>query len=249
MKKNDKTKLIDKYVTGNLEDTELWEFKTIIEKDAELAREIKLRKEIFDTISNDKKMELMKTLRKIGVNKQKRVFRINIHSRQVQAFAASIIVLMIVGAGLLSNYIGSGHVSGHDIYTEHFVDEGSLLSVRSDVATDNSSVRSGIRLYKNERYTEAVSLLDSNPENVLARLYCGLSHMKLEQFGMAEKQFQYIIDHRDNIFIDQAEWNLGLSYLAGNKTERANTVFTKIASENGAYGKQASDILRELKDM
>lgn len=245
---NDKTMLIDKYITGKLEDTELWEFKTRIEQDANLAHEVKLRKEIYNAISNDKKMELMKTLSNIKGRRDRRIFSINLYSRQVQAFAASIIVLLVVGAGLLSNYVGNGTESNYDIYNSYFIDEGSIISNRSDVNINNSLVESGIELYDNENYNEAISMFNSNPENVLARLYCGLSHMKLEQFNMAEKQFKYIINHHDNILIDQAEWNLGLSYLADSKTEQASVIFTKIASENGAYSLQAGSLIKKLEN-
>ncbi len=248
MRDNNKTILIDKYITGKLEDTELWEFKIEIEKNAAFAREVKLRKEMYDAIGDDKKMELLKTLNNLKVRKQKRIFNINIYSRQVQSIAASLIVLMIVGAGLLSNYSDNNKNFNYNIYTENFVDEGSLISTRSDVKSDNSLVESGIRMYDNKQYAEAISLLDANPENVTARLYSGLAYMKLELFDNAEKQFIYIIDHKDNIFIDQAEWNLGLSYLANNKTDQATSVFTKIASENGAYSTKASVIIKKLKN-
>lgn len=245
---NDKTMLIERYITGKLEDTELWEFKKNLENDLELAREVKLRQEIYSTISNDKKMGLMKTLSDIKSRKQKRVFAINVYSRQIQVFAASIVVLIIIGGALFLNYIQNSNVSNYDIYTEYFIDEGSLLSTRSDVSTNNSLVESGIRLYGNGKYTQAVSLFDSNPENLMARLYTGFSYMKLDQFEMAEKQFKYIINHHDNIFLDQAEWNLGLSYLANNKTEQAHLVFSKIASEKGAYRSQAENIITKLQN-
>lgn len=248
MKQNDKTLLIDRYITGKLEDTELWEFRTNLEKDASLAREVKLRKEIYNAISNEQKMDLLKTLRNIKTNKTKRIFNINIYSRQVQAFAASIIILLAVGAGLLSNYLGGTHESNYDIYSSYFINEGSLISNRSDASTNNSLVETGIILYENEKYKEAISMFDSNPENVLARLYSGLAYMQLEDFKYAEKQFKYVINHHDNILIDQAEWNLGLSYLADNKIKQAVSIFTKIASENGAYNKQANDIIKELEN-
>jgi tetratricopeptide (TPR) repeat protein len=248
MKENNKTILIDKYITGKLEDTELWEFKIELERDAKLAREVKLRKEMYSTIGNDQKMELLKTLNNLKVRKQKRVLRINIYSRQLQAIAASLIILMIVGSGLLSNYMGNNYDSNYYLYVENFIDEGSLISTRSDVKADNSLVETGIRMYDNKQYAEAISLLDSNPENVTARLYSGFAYMKLELFENAEKQFKYIIDHKDNIFIDQAEWNLGLSYLANNKADQATLVFTKIASENGAYSTKASAIIKKLKN-
>ncbi len=240
--------LIDKYITGRIEDNDLKEFKTRLETDANFAREVKLRKDIYNTIGNDKKMALLKTLNNISLRKANSAFRINIYSRQIQAFAASIVVLLIVGAGLLTNYIGNDQLSNIDIYNTHFIDEGSIISTRSEAKINNSLVETGIRLYSNEKYTEAVSMFDSNPENIIARLYTGFSYMKLEQFDKAEKQFKYIINHSDNIFIDQAEWNLGLSYLANNKTNQASEVFAKIAAEDGAYRTPASDIIKKLEN-
>lgn len=248
MKQEDKANLIDKYITGKLEDTELWEFKINLENNEELAYEVELRKEIYSTINNEKKMELMKTLVNINTNKQKRRFKINIYSRQLQALAASIIVLMMIGAGVFTNYTGNSDVSNFSIYTEYFIDEGSLLTTRSNAETSIAPVKSGIRMYNNEMYQHAISLFDSNPENVIARLYSGFSYMSLKQFDMAENQFIYILNQGDNIFIDQAEWNLGLSYLANDKTDQASTIFAKIASENGAYSAQAINIIKELEN-
>lgn len=250
IKQNSKTMLIDKYISGRLEDSDLREFKIRVETDANFAREVKLRKEIYNTIGNDKKMALLKTLKNINHRRANSIFRINIYSRQVQAqaFAASIVVLLVVGASLLTNYTGNYHMSNIDIYNTHFIDDGSIISTRSEAKINNSLVEAGIRLYTNEKYTEAVTMFDSNPENIIARLYTGFSYMKLEQFDKAEKQFKYIINHSDNIFIDQAEWNLGLSYLANNKTNQASEVFAKIAAENGAYSTPASDIIKKLEN-
>ncbi len=248
--KNSETILIDKYITGKLEDTELWEFKADLEKNPDLAQQVKLRREIYNTISNSKKMELLNTLSKMKADKQKRIFGINIYSRQIQTIAASIIVLMIVGASLLSNQIGNNYNTNYEIYTEYFVDEGSLITTRSvsDLSTDNSEVENGIRMYDTKQYEKAVSILDSKPNNVTARLYLGLAYMKLEMYVKAEEQFEYIINNRDNIFIDQAEWNLGLSYLANDKTKQATSIFEKIASDAGAYSSKASEIIKKLEN-
>jgi len=248
MKLDDKAKLIDKYITGKLEDTELWEFRVKLEQDAELAQEVALRKDIYNAISNKEKMELLQTLNSLETNSRTRRFRINIYSSKVQAIAASITVLMIIGAGFLSNYIGSNNTSNLNIYTEYFVDEGSLLATRSNAETSNALVKTGIKFYNNGKYQQAISLFESYPENIIARLYSGFSYMNLKKFDLAESQFKYILNQGDNIFIDQAEWNLGLSYLGDNQTEQATKIFTKIAEGNGAYSAQANNITKKLKN-
>lgn len=246
MKEYNKTILIDKYITGKLEDTELWEFKADLENDAELAKEVKMRQEIYNTISNTKKFELLNTLSNLDTKKQRKTRKINLYSRQVQAIAASLVILISLGVGILTGQLGND--LNTQIYNEYSIDEGSLIATRSDGQTDNSTVVDGIKLYDNHEYAKALELLEANPENITARLYSGLAYMKLEMFNDAADQFNYIINHNDNIFIDQAEWNLGLSYLANDKTNKASEIFAKIANEDGAYSQRASEIIKKLEN-
>lgn len=246
MKKFNETILIDKYITGKLEDTELWEFKANMENDPELAREVKMRQEIYNTIGDDEKMKLMTTLLDISGTTNRPVRKINLFSQQFQAIAASIIVILTIGAAVLTNHLNKPDMN-MIVYNEFFTDEGSLLTTRSGVETTNA-VETGIEYYDNNEYEKAIDLLIGSPDNVTARLYAGLAYMKLEKFGNAEEQFKYILKHNDNIFIDQAEWNLGLSYLASKKTNEANEIFSKIASEDGAYRTKADEIINQLKN-
>ncbi len=246
MKEYNKTILIDKYITGKLEDTELWEFKADLEKDPELAREVKMRQEIYHTISNRDKMEFMNALTDLSVSNKGTTRRFSIYSSQVQAIAAAVVILLTIGAAVLTNHLNEPNLNSL-IYNEYFIDEGSLLTTRSGVETTDA-VEQGIRYYENNEFDKALSLLKEDPENVTARLYTGLSYMKLNNYDKAEQQFKYILDHNDNIFIDQAEWNLGLSYLANNKTNEANKIFSRIASEDGAYSKKADEIIKQLKN-
>ncbi len=245
MRENDKATIIDRYITGKLEDTELWEFKADMKNDKELEQEVKIRMEMYNTISDNNKMGLLTTLNDISKTKSTKKFMINIYSRQIQAIAASIIVLVVIGASLLSNQTSN---LNNDVYSEYFIDEGSLISTRSGISSDNTKVESGIKLYHNHEYSKALSLLESNPENITARLYLGLTYMRLEKYNNAEDQFDYILNHQDNIFIDQAEWNLGLSYMANNKTDMAQSIFEKISTENGAYSIKASEIIKKLEN-
>lgn len=243
MKEDSKTILIDRYIAGKLEDTELWEFKADLEKDPDLARQVQLRQGIYDTISNEDKMNLLETITKL--DKKAKVRRINVHSRQLQAIAASVIILLAIGAGLISNHLNSN--LNNRIYSEYFIDEGSDITTRSS-SVNGSQVENGIKLYDKKEYNEALSILEQNENNVRARLYAGLSYMNLNKFDEAIDNFEYIILNNDNIFTDQAQWNLGLSYLANDNTQMALETFEKIVSENGAYTKKASEILEKLKN-
>ncbi len=244
MKRYKNETLIDRYITGKLEDTELWEFKTNLSNNPGFAQEVELRKELYSTISNKRKMQLLKTLR--NINQEGNTKKVLISSWKFRAIAASIVVLMVVGSTLMSNYIKNNNLSNKDIYNEYFVDEGSLLLTRAAYDMDISSTKAGVILYDNKKYDEAIRLFKATPDNVMTTFYCGLSYMKINDFDNAEKQFIRLIKNKDNIFVDQAEWNLGLSYLANNKVKQAIRIFEKISSENGAYKLQATNILDEI---
>eukprot|EP01155_Anaeramoeba_flamelloides_P043643 Anaeramoba_flamelloidesc37405_g1_i1.p1 GENE.c37405_g1_i1~~c37405_g1_i1.p1 ORF type:complete len:249 (-),score=27.86 c37405_g1_i1:600-1346(-) len=246
MKKNDKSLLIDKFVTGKLEDTELWEFKADIDKDPDLAKEVKLRKEIFDAIKDDEKVAFVKTLQNINRESQSTPKKRSITRWQLQSIAAAIIVLALIGTGIFTGFFSSD--KNMNLYSAYFVDEGNLLATRTISGFTKDEVKSGIQFYEDQKYDEALSVFNEMPNNLIARLYSGFTYMKTEEFAKAEQQFNYIIDHGDNIFIDQAEWNIGLSYLAQDEIDKAKMMFTNISKRNSAYRDNATNILKEIND-
>ena len=246
MKQSDKSLLIDKFVTGKLEDTELWEFKADIEKDQDLAKEVELRKEVYNAIKNEDKISFYSNLKNLKENNTTRKFKLSIHSRQLQAIAAGVIMMLMVGTGIFTGTFNGNQ--NMNLYSEYFIEEGNLLSTRSISDATKDEVKSGIQYYEDNEYQKALSVFETMPQNLIARLYSGFTYMKTENFVQSENQFKYILDHGDNIFIDQAEWNLGLVYLAQNKTDNAIEMFTKISTSDSAYKESADKLLKELKN-
>lgn len=247
MKKNDKSLLIDKFVTGKLEDTELWEFKANMDKDPDLAEEVKLRKEIFDAIKDDEKVAFVKTLQNINRERQTAHKKISLTRWQLQSIAAAIIVLVVLGTGIFTGFFSSD--KNMNLYSEYFIEEGNLLATRTISGITKDEVKSGIHYYEDQKYDKALSVFNEMPNNLIARLYSGFTYMKTEEFAKAEQQFNYIIDHGDNIFIDQAEWNIGLAYLAQDKIDKAKMMFTNISKRNSTYRDDATNILKEINDI
>ncbi len=55
MKTYSRTDYIERYLEGQLKEGELWEFKVKLEKDPELARQLKLQREINETLADNAK--------------------------------------------------------------------------------------------------------------------------------------------------------------------------------------------------
>ncbi|MCF6170555.1 MAG: hypothetical protein L3J31_01135 [Bacteroidales bacterium] len=255
MKKNAPISRIDDYLQGMLTGVELTEFENRIEQSEELAEDVRFQKEVFEAIKDERKREISKTLNRIHLQettklrktqrKDTRVLRINFHSWRLQAAAAAIAILLVSG-GLISNFLSNKPVK-QSLYTEYFSPENSLLSVRSAESVD-SHIKEGMHYYEQGKFTEAISIFEVEPDNLLGKLYAGFSFMKLEKYEQAEARFLDIINDNDNLLVDQAEWNLGLCYLANGKTREAGKVFAKIADGNTIYNKDANTILQKMKE-
>ncbi len=244
MKELNKDIKIDRYVANKLEDAELWEFQHEIETDADLAREVALRKEVYQALSDKKKIGLRENLKAIRVEKQaKRGF---IYSWKLQAVAASIVVFLLVGAGILTSVFNTS--SNHELFNQYYQPESSLLSVRSGSYSDNTSLNLGMLSYDQGQYDESIEIFKSIPDNMVARLYCGFAYMNVKNYKAAIVEFNHVMAHGDNLFTDQAEWNIGLSYLADNKVSKALAIFERISNQNSAYSEKATELLNELKD-
>ena len=51
---------------------------------------------------------------------------------------------------------------------------------------------------------------------------------------------------KDNLFVEQADWYLGLIYLMNNQKSKAIDQFNKISNSDSFYSDQAIDILKYL---
>jgi len=97
----------------------------------------------------------------------------------------------------------------------------------------------GMQFYELQDYSTALEMFNKTPENIMGRLYSGLSHIELGEFSKAIIDFKFVIKQNDNLFIDQAEWYLALCYLKTNQTKEAVNYLEKIAGDRGFFKTKA----------
>lgn len=129
MKTYSKTEYIERYLDGQLKDGELWEFRIELEKNPELARQVKLQQEINETLLDTNKLRLRKQLNS-SYNKTQRLQVVYQWKYQI---AAAITILILIGGGLSLNLFNNGgnNLDNYTIYQENFNPDNSLLTVRS----------------------------------------------------------------------------------------------------------------------
>lgn len=245
MKNSHSEQLIDDYLSGLLNVNDLNKFNDTINNNMELAKDLEFQQEIFDAIRDERKREIRTTLNHIHRKNTQRT-SLNIYSWKLQAVAAALVVLIVTG-GLLGSFLTNNTTTNQSLYTEYFNPETSLLSVRSYENID-SNLKEGMFYFEQGKFEKAISIFQIEPNDLLGKLYTGFSYMKLEEYPKAESQFKDIIKDQDNLFIDQAEWNLGLCYLNSGQLQEAKKIFERIAVGNTVYNKDADHILNEMTE-
>ena len=157
--------------------------------------------------------------------------------------AASVAILLCFGIFSLS-------LNSNNIIEKYYQPYAMSSFTRSADVTIDQILQEALIKYDNQQYREAVILfekvLDSDSELIPAQLYAGISYMEIKKYSQAETSFNKVINHNDNLFIEQAEWYIGFCYLMTERKEKAIKQFSKIAAEDGFYRDKAKNILKKV---
>ncbi|MDO8896478.1 MAG: tetratricopeptide repeat protein, partial [Bacteroidales bacterium] len=221
---------IEKYVNGELEESDLWEFKKALETDVLLKNELRQYQEVMELAQNKEKQNLMALLNEIHQENEVSTKKLFLNRHKVSLIAASILLLFAVGGSL---FLMLNRNSQEELFASYYSAESASFNVRSASAGMDQPVMQGMQFYELQDYNTALDMFSKVPDNIMGRLYSGLSHIELGEFDKAINDFKFVIKHNDNLFIDQAEWYLALCYLKTNQTKEATKYFEKIAGDRG----------------
>jgi len=245
MKNTKLTEYVERYLDGKLKDGDLWEFKVNLESNKELAQELKFQQELREMLIDNDKMQVRNTINKI-LSKSTSISMFS-QKWKFQAIAAAVVIMMLVGGGLLFNHMQSSGSSNMALYGEYFNVDEELFTVRAGDVSNSNALTEGLEAYNNNDFETALSLFNKNSDNMAAKLYAGFSYMELEKFEKAEITFKEIITNNNNLFIDQAEFNLALCYVATDNLTDAKLLLTTIINGKSAYSSKAKELLRDIK--
>lgn len=251
-RKTSYSKFIDRYLDGELNDSEKQWFENEILTDSDLAKDLELHREVNDAIRETDVLKFRHKLDKIHATiepeYQQSLTQKVIRSKYSRIAAASIVILFAVGM-LMGNMPGQP-VNTDKLFQQYYeVPEISGLA-RSDLAIDKLYLEA-IACYADKQFTEAVNLFEQvvqiDKNNMKAHLAAGISNIETNQPIKAEKSFETVIEHKDNLYVDQANWYLGLCYLKMNNLENAGKQFDIVASDDRSNKQDvAKKILKKL---
>lgn len=243
----DYTLKIEDYLSGNLSGKDLELFNKELITNSELNDEVILRKEIEDALRDKNLFELRKLLNnttKVNTHETKGINIRNEIFRTWQMAAASLI-FVVLASGMW--YVFSNKTYSSDrLITKYYTAPHAVGQSRSVEYGADDALREAFTYYQQNDYTNALKYFSSLDNQVTAKFYSGVCYIELEQYQKATDSFEFVVNDKDNLFVEQAEWYLGLIYLMNNEKDKASDQFNRISKADSFYADQAQEILRYL---
>lgn len=147
-------------------------------------------------------------------------------------------------------FVSQSNYTNDEIFNMYYQSYEANGIVRSASTNIDQDLSDALALYNDKKYNDALVLfnqiLDKDYSNISVHLYAGISNMESFSYKKAIESFQLIIDHQNNLYVEQAEWYMAICYLKMYQNDVAKSMFEKIAYEDSSYQEQAKDILKKL---
>lgn len=245
---------IDQYLNDELDENSKEVFETELGSNPDLAAELDLYADIDKAIQETEIMELRAKLGNIiqQVNreeKKKRSFAAKLTTSRVAiaSVAASLILILSI-SGLISRTTTS---SDAELYSQFYQPYQTTGIFRSGDALIDSKLTQALHKYNDQQYDASIDLfsqvLKIDKNNPVSNFYSAMAYQQTGKPELAIEAYQKVIQDKDNLFIEQAQWYIGLCYLQNENRKKAYRQFKSIANSNGFYQEKASAILRKIR--
>lgn len=249
MKTIDFSYFIERYNAGEMSDSEKIWFEKELEGNEKLRNEVNLRKHTDSILRNQNVLSLRNKLSEIEAKRKLADKKVNGNNRiRYIRYAAVITVLALIGSAVL--FTGR-NLSSETIMKEYYRPYDPPTNSRSASTATDADFNLALEFYKTHDYKRAAVLfskvLESRPGDMQVELLNGVSNFEEKKYPEAKQSFGKVIDDKNNLYIDQAQWYLALCYLNTNENEKAKQLFSQIVKDDGVYRTQAKKIIRSMK--
>ena len=244
---------IEQYIDNEMQNVKLSVFEEEFFKNADLRSDVRLHRDVEVAIGEREIMDLRAQLKEVRKNSQinegRSIISLNIGSKSgVISLAAAASVLLLVGLSTIK----FSPVNNDRLYDQYFEIYPTVgISRSADTEIMDNSFKQGLVLFNQEKYEEALNvfqhLIKEGKENPVLHFYAGESYQNLQDYTQAITEYKSVIKHNENLFIEQAEWYIGLCYLKKGDISLAANQFNKIVADDGYYKQDAKALLRRLK--
>lgn len=238
---------IEEFLDGNLTGEELDLFLKQKEQEQQFNAEIDLRHEINQSLKEKGLFELREMLEK---QKTDLFIRDPFYNFRKDLFktwhlaAASFSLILVVGG--LWYILSNKPYSTEKLVTKYYKPAHPINQIRSLELNSGDALSEAFKHYKQNNFNGALKYFNSLDNQITAKFYSGVCYIELEEFDQAIESFSFVINDKDNLYVEQADWYLGLIYLMNNQRQLALAQFELISNGDSYYAPQAEDIMKYL---
>jgi len=239
---------IENFLGGTAGEAEKeWLIKEM-KRDPALSGEVNLRRRTDEILAAREVLELRAKLRSVEMKKRS-AGALRRTALKTAKYAAAIALVALISSVL---YLVLRPASTTDkLYTSYYTGYVSPGAVRSGVSSGNSLMDNALTLYSAKEYDKAIGYLEqviaTDQGNMEPVFVHGMANMEVSNFPVAEGSFSKVIAHNDNLYIEDAEWYLGLCYMMTGENDKALKQLSAIAGSKSRHSKQAAKLVRKLK--
>jgi tetratricopeptide (TPR) repeat protein len=249
MKTIDFSYFIERYNAGEMSESEKQWFLKELEGNEKLRNEVNLRKRTDEILKNQNVMSLRNKLSEIE-NRRKEVKNPVKDSKKTVFIRYAAVFAGLILIGSIAMFSGK-NLNSEKIMKHYYKIYEPPTSQRSVESGTNADFTLALEFYNTHDYEKAAVLfnkvLENKPYDMQTVLLKGVSNFEEKKYPEAKQSFVKVIDDKDNLYIDQAQWYLALCYLNTYETEKAKQLFKIIVNGDGIYKSDAKKIIRGLK--
>jgi hypothetical protein len=243
---------MDGYLNDELDEMTLALFEDELMNNSGLAADLAFQREIDAAAGESDVMALRANLQQISLeekHKNREMLGVTSPRRKnlVWYAAASTIILMIVFSSLLRHKT----YTGEQLYVSYYKPYKSGANVARSASVSANEMNTAIREIDRGNYTTALGMLQSasktEQDGFSINFYSGVAYQELGEYRNAIQSFGEVVQHGDNLLVEQSEWYIGLCYLRIEEREKAAAQFKSIVSRNGFYREQSRILLKQIE--
>jgi tetratricopeptide (TPR) repeat protein len=245
---NDFSYFLERYISNEMGADEKKWFEKEIDGNADLANELELRRKAESIIKNSDIIDLRAKLKTIETSRADRKVIRRSKQPQIMSYAAVFAGLLITGSLI---FLSGNNLNKNAVYNKYYKTYESVAATRSATSEVTSLYNKAIGFYNNGDYLKAAQtlekLLSSDQGNMEYRFQLANSYMGMQSYPEAGKSYLKVIEDNNNLFIEDAQWYLGICYIMTNENEKAKNQMRIISASDSRYNKEAKKLLRKIE--
>jgi TolA-binding protein len=248
MKTIDFSYYIERYLAGEMSDTEKIWFHRELDGNEELQREVNLRRQTNEILRNKDIISLRNKLSVIEKHRTQTAAKRKPQKPGYIKYAAITAAIILLGSLLI---FPGKKLGNEEIMNRYYKTYDPATTQRSYKVTSNDDFNQALEFYKIHDFSNAAiyfnKVVQSEPKNMYSTLLYGISNFEDKKYPEAKISFGKVISDNNNLYIDQAQWYLALCYINTNEKSKALGILEKITMESSIYKDDAKKIIKKLK--